>query len=973
MRFASKRRGGRAFRAVGFSAAAMVALGTSLIGVVPAAADAAAAGAASSYSWQSAKIGGGGFVDGIVFNQSEPNLIYASTDIGGMYRWNESTKSWTSLLDWVGFDNWGYNGVVSVASDPVQTNRVYAAVGMYTNSWDPNNGAILRSTNKGDTWSVTPLPFKLGGNMPGRGMGERLAIDPNNDAVLYFGAPSGKGLWRSTDYGATWSQVTSFPDAGTYIADPTDTSGYQSDLQGVVWEAFDNSSGTPGNTTQDIYVGVADPNNPVWRSTDGGATWAPVPGTPTGYIPHKGVFDQVNHLLYIATSNTGGPYDGSAGDVWKLNAVTGTWTNISPVPSTDSGAYYGYSGLTIDQQHPSTIMVASQISWWPDTYIYRSTDGGATWTSAWSYTHYPNTSDRFTIDASSEPWLTFGTTRPQAPERSPKLGWMDEAMEIDPFNSSRMMYGTGATLYGTTDLTDWDSGGTITIKPMVNGLEETAVKDLISPPSGAPLLSALGDVEGFRHTDLATVPNLMYTSPMWGSTTSLDFAELDPTVIVRAGNPNSGSGDMSAAFSTDDGASWTPVGSEPAGITDGGMIAEGADAGATVWSPGGAPVSHSTDSGRTWASSAGIPSGAVIASDRVNGQTFYAFSGGTFYRSTDGGATFTATPASGLPTEGNVHVKAVPGRQGDVWVAGGSTSANAYGLWHSTDGGNSFTQLANVDQADNIGFGMAAPGASYPALYAIAQVGGVRGIFRSDDEGSSWVRINDDQHQYGNIGDAITGDPRVYGRVYLGTNGRGIIYGDMSTGGADTTPPSAPTNVTVTGTTSSTVSLSWTASTDNVGVAGYDVYRNSALVGTTSSASFTDSGLAASTTYTYTVTAYDAAGNASAASSPVSATTAASGADTTPPSPPTNLTATSIGRTSVSLAWHASTDNVGVVGYYVYRDSALVGTSSTASYTDGTVSRATTYTYTVAAYDAAGNVSALSNTLTVTTPSHGNR
>ena len=92
---------------------------------------------------------------------------------------------------------------------------------MYTNFWDPNNGTILISKDQGKTFTESPLPFKVGGNMPGRGMGERLAIDPNNNNILYFGARSGHGLWKSTNAGATWSQVTAFPDAGTYVPDPT--------------------------------------------------------------------------------------------------------------------------------------------------------------------------------------------------------------------------------------------------------------------------------------------------------------------------------------------------------------------------------------------------------------------------------------------------------------------------------------------------------------------------------------------------------------------------------------------------------------------------------------------------------------------------------------------------------------------------------------------------------------------------------
>jgi hypothetical protein len=157
----------------------------------------ASAATQDNYTWKNVQIAGGGYVPGIVFSRAQANLIYARTDIGGAYRWNNSTSTWTPLLDWVGQSNWGYNGVYSIAPDPVNANNVYAAVGMYTNSWDPNNGAILRSTNQGASWSTTALPFKLGGNMPGRGQGEKLAVDPNLPSVLYFGAPSGQGCGRA--------------------------------------------------------------------------------------------------------------------------------------------------------------------------------------------------------------------------------------------------------------------------------------------------------------------------------------------------------------------------------------------------------------------------------------------------------------------------------------------------------------------------------------------------------------------------------------------------------------------------------------------------------------------------------------------------------------------------------------------------------------------------------------------------------
>ncbi|MEU7561525.1 cellulose binding domain-containing protein [Streptomyces eurythermus] len=745
--------------------------------------------AADSYTWKNARIDGGGFVPGIVFNRTEKNLAYARTDIGGAYRWQQATKTWTPLLDSVGWNEWGHTGVVSLASDPVQPDKVYAAVGTYTNSWDPTGGAVLRSADRGATWQKADLPFKLGGNMPGRGMGERLAVDPNRNSVLYLGAPSGKGLWRSTDSGVTWSQVTSFPNPGDYRQDPSDTSGYASDIQGIVWVTFDESTGTSGSATKTLYVGVADKDNAVYRSTDAGVTWTRLAGQPTGYLAHKGVLDAVNGYLYLAYSDTGGPYDGGKGRLYRYATATGAWTDISPVAEADT--YYGFSGLTVDRQHPSTLMATAYSSWWPDTQLFRSTDSGATWTKAWDYTSYPNRSDRYTMDVSSSPWLTFGAN-PSPPEQTPKLGWMTEALEIDPFDSARMMFGTGATIYGTEDLTKWDSGGQFSLKPMVRGLEETAVNDLAAPPSGgARLFSALGDIGGFRHTDLTSVPSMMYTSPTFTSTTSLDFAESNPDTVVRVGDLDSG---PHIAFSTDNGATWF-AGQDPSGVSGGGTVAAAVDGSRFVWSPAGTGVRHTTGFGTSWVESAGIPAGAIVESDRVDAKTFYGFKSGKFYVSSDGGATFTASPATGLPSGDSVRFKALPGAKGDVWLAGGAADG-AYGLWHSTDGGASFTKLPGVEQADTVGFGKAAPGASYQTLYTSARIGGVRGIFRSTDKGASWTRINDDAHQWGWTGAAITGDPRVYGRVYVSTNGRGVVYGDTSgTGdtGGGTDPGPVPT------------------------------------------------------------------------------------------------------------------------------------------------------------------------------------
>ncbi|TDC59444.1 xyloglucanase [Micromonospora sp. KC207] len=764
-------------------------------GALPAPAFAKTRAGRDAYAWKNAVVNGGGFVPGIIFNETEPNLIYARTDVGGAYRWQEDTRTWKQLLDWVSRDKWGYYYVVSMATDPVEPNRVYAAVGAYTNGWDPNNGAVLYSDDYGETWGIAELPFKQGGNMPGRGMGERLAVDPFDNATVYLGTPSGNGLWRSRDHGRTWARVEAFPNPGNFVVDPNND--YLADNQGVIWIDFDEIG-------DKIYVGVADPDDPLYVSGDRGATWQPVAGAAAALgtadgnrtIPKQSAVDDTNGYLYVITSWDPGPYNGGpasgrGGRIQRLATQTGEWTDVTPAYN-PSRAIPGFGGITVDRQNPRTLMASTCNNWWPDEILYRSTDSGQTWSLSWDYAEGQDRTDRFVMDSTDAPWVSWNGTD-QGPAYAVKHGWMIEGLAIDPHNSDRIMWGTGAMIWGTEELTRWDTQGKLigqneagqrialpierfTVGVRAKGVEETWVRDIAA--LGGTLVSAMGDVSGFVHTDLNRPETML--RPGWGGN-SLDFAQSNPNIIVGSGEVNADV-DSHVIVSTDRGETWRAA-ARLEGVPGGGSgtVAITADASALLWSPTNTdktPV-YSTDLAQTWNPVQGLPAGARIRSDRVNPAVLYAYSGGRFYRSTDKGRTFTDTGATGLPAEGVDDFRVAPGRAGHVWLAGRSDKAEvATGLWRSKDGGVNWTRISGIDLAIGVGFGKAARRSGYPAIYTSATVRGQDGIFRSIDGGSTWYRINDDAHQWAFAGSAITGDPLVYGRVYL--SARGVIYGDIT-------------------------------------------------------------------------------------------------------------------------------------------------------------------------------------------------
>jgi hypothetical protein len=671
--------------------------------------------AAAPYVWDSVAIGGGGFVTAIVPSRSEAGVVYARTDVGGAYRWDAGQRRWIALLDWVTEDQTGYLGVDALAVDPQRASTIYLLAGIaYLNG---GRTAILRSTDYGKTFSVTDVSaqFKTHGNGMGRQDGERLAVDPDASGVLYLGSRH-DGLFKSVDAGRTWSRMAGLDVTATSAA------------------------------ARRLFVGVSrfgsvGPN--LYRSDDGGASFRPVAGAPTDLMPQRAALDGAGNLL-ITYANGAGPHPDRGGSepmdrgqVWKYAIESGAWRNVTP-----AGWTRPFAGISVDPRDPRRLVVSTINTYLPQgdakgDRIFTSRDGGASWTDV--------IARGFVRDAAGVPWL-----------KGHAIHWAG-SVEFDRQDPRAVWVTSGNGVFRTPDIDAVPATWTFT----VDGLEETVPLGLASRP-GRPLVSAIGDYDGFVHDDPARHGRIH--APQIGTTTDLAVAGRRPDTMARLGDR--------LLLTRDGGESWQPTATlqgkrgQVALSADGATILHTPQRSATSW--------RSVDGGATWSAVKGLDGAAPRpAADPVDAGVFYAYDGKALLASSDGGASF--APRAALPAGAAARLGTVPGRQGDLWVA-----LKQGGLAHSLDGGAHFGMLAGVRYCGAVGFGKAAPGASYPAVYIWGAAGdGPRGVYRSLDGGARWTRINDDAHQYGGPGDGqfIVGDMNRFGVVYMSTAGRGIVTG----------------------------------------------------------------------------------------------------------------------------------------------------------------------------------------------------
>lgn len=731
------------------------------------------ASAQASYQWSSVQVWGGGYVPGVAFHPLSKSLAYLRTDVGGAYRMNADKSSWTPLTDV--FTNGADMGSIALGLDEADTNYVYLTGGIDLSVAWAGGGSFMRSADRGATWTKTSLTSTnvtgtnsakltskgeicLGGNATGRGMGNRIAA---KGTTIYLGTNQ-NGLLKSTDRGTTWATVKTFGD----------TAG----IGAVQFDAAGNIYAAP-------YSGG------LYKSSDG-SSWTQLSGF-TGTV-YQMSYSKSTNTLWL-TTNTSSPLDqnnAGGGSVWTFDATAKTFAKVT-MPA-KGGKDYGYLGVSVNPNNAKEVAISTG-GWWkgnagpssssfvPHEALFLTRDGGSTWTDILA---------KGSFDAASA--YSSATSNPH---------WLS-ALAIDPADPDHVVFGTGYGIWSTFNASATTPKWTFTD----NGVEETVPLALVSSTYGAPLVSAVGDVDGYYHTNLSVPPSTRHQIEA-GTNFDLSYAGQAPNKMIRIfKEATKGLG----AYSNDGGKTWTAFKSYPPFVAvqgsttytnESNFAAISADGKSIVWNMQKNGVYYSTDSGANWTASKTSASllttadgGFHVIADRVTAGTFYIYNGGTgkLYSSTDNGANWTAANTSLQYDDswayGYFRVFASPKQAGELWFTQG---IHASGSWigkvgsdnivyRSTNGGKTVSKVSGLASATYIGFGKGNTDA-IPAIYVVGtNASSVNGIFRSVDDGATWTQVDDAAHKYGGAS-IVIGDPCIFSRIYITGSARGILYAEDGT------------------------------------------------------------------------------------------------------------------------------------------------------------------------------------------------
>ena len=717
-------------------------------------------------------IGAGGFTTGLTVAGDGTKLVRTDTYGAYLYRAemvnpgnSGGTGTWQQLVTTYSMPpadaRFGlHNGVWEITVAPSNTNHLYMVF----------NGYVYSSTNKGVSWSRTTFKrdtsADTSGNNPFRFFGRFAAVDPANENVVYVGTE--RNLLVTQDGGANWITV------GTdTISAPSPTYNASSGTyNGAYAIAFDPSSNVRGGKTQGIYVSSY--GNGVYHSTDGGAHWTLTGDGPT--TPQHMICNS-NGTLWLTNSGS------ATGNAWMYQS--GRWTNFS-VSARDR-----WATVAADPANPGHVYLVDF-----GGGLALTTNNGVSFTPNFRYTSQV---------ATDIPWLA------NSPSNNNVFIDVGDAA-FDPSMSNVLWITSGEAVWTTeppTSVTSfiWTSNS--------SGMEQLVANWILSPPGGTPI-GLVSDKAAFLFTNTSAYPSVHGVANTGNHqivhSRAGDWASSSPSTITVLAQVLDFNGDESAV-SADGGMTWTKWSRSPIGVPEtypGGGLAASTPANWVLIPSNNTPqVWYTTTAARSWRPAAipNVPTSGetgwgfayylyrhIVCADRVIANTFYAYNNGAagdqsfsgIYRSSNSGENW-AKVHSGPMTNyvnGNFNstLKCVLGQAGHIFYTDGplgSPFSTAGQLMYSTSGGTSWTRVPNM-LAVTFGFGAAAPGRTYPAIYVVGFYKGVYGIYRSIDATSTWTKLGDYPLGSFDLPQTIEGDANTYGRLYIGFAGSGFIYGQFN-------------------------------------------------------------------------------------------------------------------------------------------------------------------------------------------------
>ncbi len=765
---------------------------------------------ADTMEWDTVKIGGGGFVSGIVTGQKE---MYLRTDVGGAYKYDYEKNKWVQLFDFLNDTDRGLLSVKGMAIDPTDDDTVYFLCGCAY--FSDARTVIFKTTDGGKTFTQADVTehIQVHGNGDGRECIEPIAIDPDNPDTIYAGGDvtAGKSaLIKSTDGGKTWNPVMGYDDLGLFTESLKYPMWTEHMVRGTEAKEYNQQNGIGCILIEDgkVYVGTSvtgQTNIHVADVKDDKFTELSK-DLPTANYPCSITNDGQGNLFF--TYIAGLAFSGSAGGAYKYNTKDGKVTKLSV---TDSAV----GMIEVDKNDPKKMVARTCGVWsdqwfekeWTDNSIawgdhfFRSTDGGETWQDitpgqqVGQYTDNPYFVSE-PIDTNGYDWV-YG-----------KACHWGSGILIDPRNSDRILMTSGNGVFACDNV--WDEKG-VQFYFQPDGVEEVVTLDLASVPDGY-VYSAIGDYDGFIHKDVTEVPEQY--KPNIGSTSAIAYCPQNTDVMVRFSEHDGG-----GFYSTDAGKTWTKM-ANSGGTGGKACITQLDEKTYRIFHSAGdsGNVQYTDDFGETWSDCSGIPSQygskpTFMISEPKHPEIVYAYA--TYYNSswgyskpaptaedaqykfcvsTDYGKTFTSVDVCMYDQCDSAGRIAYLG-EGELILGGGY-----YGMYHATvkDGKATIEKLDNVSYCKTVGYG--APeeegGLNTIYMYGKPDEDDTEGIYRSTDGGKTWLCINT-EHLYGGTGNGnfIVGDMNEFGKIYMSTVGSGLVYGELSDGNDK---PTTSTDVKVT-------------------------------------------------------------------------------------------------------------------------------------------------------------------------------